>query len=93
MESTPGNATHWSTRAMARPLGLSQSTVSRICRAIGPAALPLGDLHAVDDPYFVDMVHDVVGLSMNCPSGRWCSTGEKTQIGRRRYVGWMRRLS
>ncbi len=35
LESTPKNATHWSTRAMAKELGLSQSTVSRIWRAFG----------------------------------------------------------
>jgi hypothetical protein len=33
METTPRDATHWSTRAMARQCGLSQSTVSRIWRA------------------------------------------------------------
>src|SRR5215469_4716192 len=39
LESTPGEATHWSTRALARRSGLSQSTVGRIwvlaCSRIG----------------------------------------------------------
>ncbi|MCX5115535.1 helix-turn-helix domain-containing protein [Streptomyces sp. NBC_00378] len=35
LESTPANATHWSTRAMAKEMGLSQSSVSRIWRAFG----------------------------------------------------------
>ncbi len=35
LESTPKNATHWSTQAMAKEMGLSQSTVSRIWRAFG----------------------------------------------------------
>ncbi|MFF3336895.1 helix-turn-helix domain-containing protein [Streptomyces sp. NPDC002888] len=35
LETTPKTATHWSTRAMAKELGLSQSTVSRIWRAFG----------------------------------------------------------
>ena len=30
LEGTPRDATHWSTRSMARATGLSQSTVSRI---------------------------------------------------------------
>jgi transposase len=30
LESAPADATHWSTRAMAKRCGLSQSTVSRI---------------------------------------------------------------
>ena len=35
LETTPKDATHWSTRAMAQEMGLSQSTVSRIWRAFG----------------------------------------------------------
>src|SRR4029079_5269107 len=33
LETTPKNATHWSTRSMAAELGLTQSAVSRIWRA------------------------------------------------------------
>jgi transposase len=33
LETTPANATHWSTRSLAAELGLSQSAVSRIWRA------------------------------------------------------------
>jgi transposase len=33
LESKPRDATHWSTRSMARELGMSQSAVSRIWRA------------------------------------------------------------
>jgi transposase len=35
LETTPANATHWSTRSLAAELGLSQSAVSRIWRAFG----------------------------------------------------------
>ena len=35
LESQPTDATHWSTRSMAKASGLSQSTVSRIWRAFG----------------------------------------------------------
>ena len=35
LESTPRDATHWSTRGMAARCGLSQSTVGRIWRAFG----------------------------------------------------------
>ena len=35
LESTPKNATHWSTRSMASEVGLSQTAVSRIWRAFG----------------------------------------------------------
>ncbi len=37
LESTPTDATHWSTRSMASRSGLSQSTVSRIWRAFAGA--------------------------------------------------------
>src|ERR1700730_12882929 len=35
LESTPQDATHWSTRSMAREVGLTQSAVLRIWRAFG----------------------------------------------------------
>src|SRR5580704_11298375 len=35
LESTPPEATHWSTRSMARATKLSRATVSRIWRAFG----------------------------------------------------------
>ncbi|MFZ5697378.1 MAG: helix-turn-helix domain-containing protein, partial [Pseudomonadota bacterium] len=35
LESTPENATHWSTRSMASAMGMSQSAISRIWRAFG----------------------------------------------------------
>lgn len=34
-ETKPANATHRSTRALASQIGMSQSTVSRIWRALG----------------------------------------------------------
>src|SRR5262245_12803138 len=35
LESAPDGASHWSTRAMAKRFGLSQSTISRVWRAFG----------------------------------------------------------
>jgi transposase len=37
LETTPPDATHWSTRSMATHLGMSQTTVSRVWRAFGLA--------------------------------------------------------
>src|SRR5215218_855042 len=34
LETTPTDATHWSTRSLARQLGMSQSAISRIWRAL-----------------------------------------------------------
>jgi transposase len=35
LEQTPADATHWSTRSMARATGMSQTAISRIWRAFG----------------------------------------------------------
>jgi deoxyhypusine synthase len=35
LEELPEDATHWSTRSMTRQMGMSQSAVSRIWRALG----------------------------------------------------------
>ena len=35
LESTPANATHWSTRSMAAATGLNQTAISRIWRTFG----------------------------------------------------------
>jgi transposase len=35
LESSPQNATHWSTRSMAQMSGMSQTAISRIWRAFG----------------------------------------------------------
>jgi hypothetical protein len=35
LEEAPADATHWSTRSMAKAAGMSQTTVSKIWRAFG----------------------------------------------------------
>ncbi|SFY44772.1 transcriptional regulator, RpiR family [Streptomyces atratus] len=67
LESAPKNATHWSTRSMAKELGLSQSTVSRIWRAFGLQPHRSETFKLSTDPYFIDKVHDVVGLYLDPP--------------------------
>src|SRR4051794_8898891 len=81
LESTPKNATHWSTRAMATQTGLSQSTVSRIWRAFGLQPHRSETFKLSTDAYFVDKVHDVVGLYLDPPERAlvFC-VDEKSQI-------------
>jgi transposase len=67
LESTPRDATHWSTRSMATELGLSQSAVSRIWRAFGLQPHRQESWKLSKDPLFVDKVKDVVGLYLNPP--------------------------
>ena len=61
LETTPADATHWSTRSMAKHLGLSQSTVSRVWRAFGLAPHKQDSWKLSKDPLFVAKVRDVVG--------------------------------
>ena len=65
LESTPKNATHWSTRSMAAHLGMSQTTVSRVWRAFGLAPHKADTWKLSKDPLFVDKVRDVVGLYLH----------------------------
>jgi hypothetical protein len=63
LETTPTtDATHWSTRSLARALGTNQTAVSRIWRAFGlkPHLTEAFKLSA--DPQFMDKVRDIVGL-------------------------------
>jgi transposase len=67
LESTPPDATHWSSRGMARASGLSVSTVQRIWRAFGLRPHRLETFKLSTDPDFVAKVRDVVGLYVAPP--------------------------
>jgi transposase len=67
LESTPKDATHWSTRSMASEVGLTQTAVSRIWRAFGLQPHRQETFKLSKDPLFVEKVHDVVGLYLNPP--------------------------
>ena len=67
LESTPRDATHWSTRSMAREVGLTQSAVSKIWRAFGLQPHRQDTWKLSKDPQFVEKVRDVVGLYLNPP--------------------------
>jgi len=67
LESTPADATHWSTRAMAKRSGLSQSTIARIWRAFGLQPHRVEGFKLSRDPLFIEKVRDIVGLYLNPP--------------------------
>ena len=67
LESAPKDATHWSTRSMAKETGLNQTAVSRIWRAFGLQPHRQDTWKLSKDPQFVDKVKDVVGLYLNPP--------------------------
>lgn len=68
LESLPPDATHWSSRGMARASGLSVSTVQRIWRAFGLQPHRLETFKLSTDPDFVAKVRDVVGLYVSPPA-------------------------
>jgi transposase len=81
LESTPRDATHWSTRSMAREVGLTQSAVQRIWKAFGLQPHRQQTWKLSKDPLFIDKVKDVVGLYLNPPERAvvFC-VDEKSQI-------------
>lgn len=68
LETTPPDATHWSSRGMARACGLSVSTVQRIWRAFGLQPHRSETFKLSSDPLFVEKVRDVVGLYVAPPA-------------------------
>jgi transposase len=67
LESSPRDATHWSTRSMAAEVGLTQTAVSRIWRAFGLQPHRQETFKLSKDPLFVEKIQDVVGLYLNPP--------------------------
>ena len=81
LESLPPDATHWSSRSMAKASGLSTSTVQRIWRAFGLQPHRLETFKLSTDPDFVAKVRDVVGLYMTPPERALVlCVDEKSQI-------------
>jgi transposase len=80
-QSTPANATHWSTRTMAKEMGISKASVSRIWRAHGLKPHRVDGFKISNDPNFADKLEDIVGLYLNPPEHALVlSVDEKSQI-------------
>jgi len=67
LEDKPANATHWSSRDLAKKVGMSPSSVGRIWRAFGLKPWMADTFKLSEDPQFVEKVRDVVGLYLNPP--------------------------
>lgn len=81
LESTPRDATHWSTRSMAKASGLSQSAISRIWRAFALQPHRVETFKLSKDPLFVEKVRDIVGLYLDPPDRALVlCVDEKSQI-------------
>jgi transposase len=81
LESKPAHATHWSTREMAKTLGLSQSAIVRIWKAFGLQPHRGETFKLSTDPFFIDKVRDIVGLYLTPPERAIIlSVDEKSQV-------------
>ncbi len=67
LHEKPRNATHWSSRAMAKASGLTQTAVVRIWHAFGLQPHRQETFKLSTDPLFIDKVRDIVGLYLDPP--------------------------
>ena len=67
LETTPVDATHWSTRSLAKVCGLSRSAVGRIWQAFALQPHRAGTFKLSRDPLFIEKVRDIVGLYLHPP--------------------------
>lgn len=67
LESTPKDATHWSTRSMGKAAETSPTTVRRIWHAFALQPHRSTTFKLSNDPLFVDKVRDIVGLYLDPP--------------------------
>jgi transposase len=78
---SPGEATHWTSAAMAKVVGISVSSVQRIWRAHGLAPHRVRQFKLSNDPAFAAKLRDVVGLYIDPPAHAVVlSVDEKSQI-------------
>ena len=85
-QEQPTNATgrvpvQWSTRTLAKELGVTQSMVHRVWKANGLKPHLVKTFKVSNDPHFEEKLRDVVGLYLNPPENALVlSVDEKTSI-------------
>jgi transposase len=80
-QEKPTQATHWSTRSMARATGLSAAMIGRIWRRHGVKPHRVKRFKLSNDPQFAEKVEDIVGLYLRPPEHALVlSVDEKSQI-------------
>ncbi len=67
LHTTPSDATHWSTRSMAKTHGVSNATVQRIWKQYNLKPHLIKTFKLSRDKQFIEKLYDVVGLYMNPP--------------------------
>jgi len=66
-QEEPANATHWSTRSMAKATGLSEKSVRRIWHLNGLKPHLARTFKVSNDPRFTEKLEAIVGLYLNPP--------------------------
>jgi transposase len=80
-QTTPPDATHWSTNTMARAEGVSASTVGRVWREHGIKPHRVKSFKLSNDKHFAEKLDDIVGLYPSPPDHALVlSCDEKSQI-------------
>jgi transposase len=80
-QEKPANATHWSTRSLAKAMKISDSMVRRVWRDSGLKPHLVKSFKVSNDPQFVEKLLDVVGLYLHPPEHALViSCDEKSQI-------------
>lgn len=67
LEEKPEGKTHWSTRSMAKKVGLSHDSIKRIWGAFGLKPHLVKGFKLSTDPMFTEKVRDIIGLYLNPP--------------------------
>lgn len=81
LRTRPPQATHWSTRTLARAQGVSAATIRRIWKPHGLQPQRVKTFKLSRDPNFVEKRHDLVDLYLNPPDKALVlCVDEKSQI-------------
>ena len=81
LHTTPPDATHWTTRTLAKQCGVSHMTVARVWDAHGLQPHRVKTFKLSRDKQFVEKLTDVVGLYLNPPDKALVlCVDEKSQI-------------
>ena len=80
-QEKPEGATHWSSRTLARAVGISPATIRRIWKAHGLKPHRIKTFKLSNDKHFVEKLNDIVGLYLSPPEHAIVlSCDEKSQI-------------
>ena len=81
LHQTPVNATHWSTRSMAKAQGLSEASIRRLWHRHRLKPHLVETFKLSRDKHFVEKLQDIVGLYLNPPDKALVlCVDEKSQI-------------